>query len=60
MQREFGLVVGVLGPGATSSDVGRTIVEHDFSLMLCQGGSEARAVQQTRATFCCFIACFSA
>jgi hypothetical protein len=43
VQREFGLVVGVFGPGATSSDVGRTIVEHDFSLMPCQGGSQARA-----------------
>jgi hypothetical protein len=33
VQREFRLVVGILGPGTTTSYVRRTVVEYDFSLM---------------------------
>ncbi len=33
VQREFSLVVGVLGPGTTTSYIRRTVVKDDFSLM---------------------------
>lgn len=34
VQREFRLVVGVLGPGTTTSYIRRTVVKYDFSLMM--------------------------
>jgi hypothetical protein len=37
VQCEFRLVERILGPGATSSHVRSTIVQHDFSLIAHQG-----------------------
>ncbi len=42
MQRELRLIVRVFGPGASSSDVRCTIVQHNFSLMTHKASAATR------------------